>query len=220
MSGGEAQRSEQQFRDMETAVESAAVERSAADAGDVRESGFLHGEASESDNDAVAELGHATAARDDVAGAARPATAGSAASSGAASSSGGLDQLTVAQTPMTMRTNILQLKEAQKKLREENNKYAREVRNTERRSKRLKTRVLGLSDADLNEVLRARAEVACLDTKRKKGAAKSSGNAQSSCSPTAQKLPRSVSSVNLETGPIEVSQRPLKKRKSGEDPLE
>ena len=127
MSGDEAQRSEQQFRDMETAVESAAVERSAADAGDVRESGFLHGEPSESDNDAVAELGHATAARDDVAGAARPATEGSAASSGAASSSGGPAQLTQAQTPITLRTNILQLKEAQKKLREENKQFAKEI---------------------------------------------------------------------------------------------
>ena len=59
---------------------------------------------------------------------------------------------------MTMKGKIFQLKEEQHKLRTENKAKSREIRNTERRHKRLKTDIGGPADDDLNEVLRARAE--------------------------------------------------------------
>ena len=58
----------------------------------------------------------------------------------------------------TMREKILALKEEQRVLRASNKAKTREIRNAERRSKRLKEKVGGLTDEDLNEVLRARAE--------------------------------------------------------------
>ena len=63
-----------------------------------------------------------------------------------------------ASPAMTMKGKILQLKEEQRKLRTENKAKSCEIRNTERCSKRLKTKVVGLTDDDLNEVLRARTE--------------------------------------------------------------
>ena len=50
------------------------------------------------------------------------------------------------------------LKEAQRKLREENKIKTKEIRNAQRRSNRLKSKVGGLTDDDLNAVLRMRAE--------------------------------------------------------------
>ena len=59
---------------------------------------------------------------------------------------------------LTLKSKILQLKDEQRRIRAENKAKSREIRNTERRSKRLKSRVGSLTDEDLNEVLRARAE--------------------------------------------------------------
>ena len=50
------------------------------------------------------------------------------------------------------------LKEEQRRLRATSKAKTREIRNAERRSKRLKMKVGGLTDEDLNEVLRAGAE--------------------------------------------------------------
>ena len=50
------------------------------------------------------------------------------------------------------------LKEEQKQLRATSKAKTREIRNAERRSKRLKAKVGGVTDDDLVEVLRARAE--------------------------------------------------------------
>ena len=58
----------------------------------------------------------------------------------------------------TMRTKILALKEEQRKLRAENKIKTKEIRNAQRRSNRLKSKVGSLTDDDLNEVLRMRAE--------------------------------------------------------------
>ena len=90
-------------------------------------------------------------------GAARPSEAASATapagSSGAAAGSPAPEP-----SRPTMKARIQMLKEEQRQLRASGKAKTREIRNAERRSKLLKTKVGGLTDDDLNEVLRARAE--------------------------------------------------------------
>ena len=62
------------------------------------------------------------------------------------------------RAPSTIREEIEKLKGEQKALRAEAKKRARDVRNAERRSKRLKGKVSGLTDKDLDEILRIRAD--------------------------------------------------------------
>ena len=95
------------------------------------------------------------------------------------------------------------------------------IRNAERRSKRLKARVMGLTDLDLSEVLHARAEKACIDMgKRQAAAAKASAKSRSSRSPTAAELQRASSRADLgETG-LETPPRTDKKSRSGEESME
>ena len=59
---------------------------------------------------------------------------------------------------------------------------------------------MGLSDSDLNEVLRACAETAVLDSKKKVVLAKAGIKTHPSCSPVAEALRRSSSSVDSRTG--------------------
>ena len=92
-------------------------------------------------------------------GAARPAESAATSAASASSGSASGDRAAEPAAPaLTMRANILQLKQEQRELRASNKAKTREIRNTERRSKRLKSRVGGITDEDLNEVLRARAE--------------------------------------------------------------
>ena len=76
-----------------------------------------------------------------------------------------------------MREKILALKKEQRALRASNKAKTREIRNAERRSKRLKAKVGGLTDEDLNEVLRARAEAKALATPKAEARAKAKGEA-------------------------------------------
>ena len=66
------------------------------------------------------------------------------------------------------------LKEEQRALRASNKAKTREIRNAERRSKRLKEKVGGLTDEDLNEVLRARAEAKAVASPKAGARAKAS----------------------------------------------
>ena len=93
-----------------------------------------------------------------VDGAVRPTTgAANEASTGSGGSASGAPA--PPSTPaLTMKEKILALKEEQRLIRASNKAKTREIRNAERRSKRLKEKVGGLTDEDLNEVLRARAE--------------------------------------------------------------
>ena len=65
-------------------------------------------------------------------------------------------------------------KEEQRALRASNIAKTREIRNAERRSKRLKEKVGGLTDEDLNEVLRARAEAQAVASPKAGARAKAS----------------------------------------------
>ena len=66
------------------------------------------------------------------------------------------------------------LKEEQRALRASNIAKTREIRNAERRSKHLKEQVGGLTDEDLNEVLRARAEAQAVASPKAGARAKAS----------------------------------------------
>ena len=93
----------------------------------------------------------------------------------AASGSGGPSIGPVAPAPaptLTMKEKILALKEEQRQIRAKSKAKTREIRNAERRSKRLKDKVGGLTDEDLNEVLRARAEAKALAAPKAKAKAK------------------------------------------------
>ena len=93
----------------------------------------------------------------------------------AASGSGGpsTGPVAPARAPtLTMKEKILALKEEQRQIRASNKAKTREIRNAERRSKRLKDKVGGLTDEDLNEVLRARAEAKAIAAPKSKTKAK------------------------------------------------
>ena len=75
------------------------------------------------------------------------------------------------------------LKEEQKQLRATSKAKTREIRNAERRSKRLKTKVGGLTDDDLVEVLRARAEAKHAAGKQAVSARGASGEGESRSPP-------------------------------------
>ena len=62
------------------------------------------------------------------------------------------------EPPATIREQIEKLKSEQKALKAEAKKRSRDIRNAERRSKRLKGKVGGLTDRDLDEILRIRAD--------------------------------------------------------------
>ena len=83
-----------------------------------------------------------------AAAATSPAASGQAAGSTAGSSSG----------TVSIRDQIDKLKEEQRVLKAANKDKVRHIRNAERRSKRLKGKVAGLTDEDISEVLRIRAE--------------------------------------------------------------
>jgi ribosomal protein L12E/L44/L45/RPP1/RPP2 len=109
-----------------------------------------------------------------VDGADRPTAATAAeASPGASGSASGAPAPSIASSP-TMKEKILALKEEQRALRASNKAKTREIRNAERRSKRLKTKVGGLTDEDLNEVLRARAEAKAVASPKAGAKAKAS----------------------------------------------
>ena len=82
-----------------------------------------------------------------------------------------------------MKARIALLKEEQKQLRAYNKAKTREIRNAERRSKRLKMKVGGLTDEDLNEVLRARAEAKAAAAKPAGGDGRASTGGESRSSP-------------------------------------
>lgn len=90
-------------------------------------------------------------------GAARPSEA-AAAPSAAASSGTAAGIIAAAPATPTMKTRIAALREEQRKLRATSKAKTREIRNAERRAKRLKDKVGTLTDEDLVEVLRSRAE--------------------------------------------------------------
>lgn len=116
-------------------------------------------------------------------GADRPSK-GAALSHAAASSSGPATGASAAKAaPLTMKAKIALLKEEQRALRASNKAKTREIRNTERRSKRLKAKVGGLTDEDLNEVLRARAEAKALGAAKAKVSPTGTGSAGQSRSP-------------------------------------
>ena len=99
---------------------------------------------------------------------------------------------------LTTRQRIAALKEAQKLLKEDGKRVTKDIRNAERRSKRLKTRVQGLTDSDLSEVLSARAEQVALQALRKgQSAAKKGSPQQSSRSPAAGCLRRAASAPDV-----------------------
>ena len=117
-----------------------------------------------------------------------------------------------------MRARIAELKAEQKKIREENQKCARDIRNAERRSRRLRTRVMGLTDRDLNEVILARAEKAAIDLKRKSEAKASPGRPKRlSRSPAAQETLKQSQSVSedLPEGPGVSAGKAAKKTETG-----
>ena len=90
-------------------------------------------------------------------GAARPSKA--ATDTSEASSSGEAARfISAAAAAPTMKARIAMLREEQKQLRATNKAKTREIRNAERRCKRLKEKVGSLTDEDLVEVLRSRAE--------------------------------------------------------------
>ena len=72
------------------------------------------------------------------------------------------------------------LKEEQRALRASNKAKTREIRNAERRSKRLKEKVGGLTDEDLNEVLRARTEAKAVASPKAGARAKASPKSEAS----------------------------------------
>ena len=111
-------------------------------------------------------------------GAARPAS-GSAAEAPfvADGSASGSAAPKIAPAP-TMREKILALKEEQRTLRASNKAKTREIRNAERRSKRLRDKVGGLTDDDLNEVLRARAEAKALAVPKAEARAKAKASSE------------------------------------------
>ena len=115
-------------------------------------------------------------------GAARPCEAATATappgSCGAASGSSAPNP-----PPLTMKGRIFLLKEEQKQLRATSKAKTREIRNAERRSKRLKGKVGGLTDEDLNEVLRARAEAKGAAAKHAATASRATAKGESRSSP-------------------------------------
>ena len=115
-----------------------------------------------------------------VDGADRPTTGTAAeASLGASGSASGVAAPASAPAP-TMKEKILALKEEQRALRASNKAKTREIRNAERRSKRLKEKVGGLTDEDLNEVLRARAEAKAIASPKAGARAKASPKREAS----------------------------------------
>ena len=83
----------------------------------------------------------------------------------------------------TMKARIAMLKEEQKQLRATSKAKTREIRNAERRSKRLKAKVGGVTDDDLVEVLRARAEAKAAAGKQAVSARRASGEGESRSPP-------------------------------------
>ena len=203
MSVDDNQQSEQQSGRLETAAEFAEAERSTAAVGDrLQESVLLDGERAESERVDPCESDDDDDAADSIARAGRPATAVGTAASDAAASSGQAAGIAAAPPPLTMKKRIAALKEAQKLLKEDSKRYAKDIRNAERRSKRLKARVQGLTDNDLSEVLSLRAEQVALHALRKgQSSRKEDGPQQPSRSPAAGSLCRSSSTVNVFAGP-------------------
>ena len=85
--------------------------------------------------------------------------------------------------PLTLKGRIALLKEEQRALRASSKAKTREIRNTERKSKRLKAKVGCLTDEDLNEVLRARAEAKAVVSAKAKAAPTGAATAGQSRSP-------------------------------------
>ena len=104
------------------------------------------------------------------------------------------------EPPLTLRQKVLLLKEEQRQLRAQNKAKTREIRNTERRNARLKAKVTGLTDNDLNEVLRARAEAKAEATKAGKASPKSKASPKEKAAPDASSLKRGTSMAALPPG--------------------
>ena len=122
-----------------------------------------------------------------------PSSPATEATSSASGSSIGPSASVAAASPVTLKMKIQQMKEDQRALRLAGKTKARDIRNAERRSKRLKNRSEALTDADLNEVLRARAE-AKANVGKGKAKAKSKAAGDQSRSPG---LKRGSSSLGL-----------------------
>ena len=224
MFGDDTQQSEQQSVHMETAEEFAEAERgTAAVGGGLQRTSLLDGERAESQRADPFELDddHAAAAADILAGADRPATDVGPAASDAAASSGQAAGIAAGPPVPTMRQRIAALKEAQRLLKEDGKRVTKDIRNAERRSKRLKTRVQGLTDSDLSEVLSARAEQVALQALRKGQSSAKRGNPQqSSRSPAAGGLRRAASALDVVAGPgippVETDNRGATSRDAGQ----
>ena len=203
MSIDDSQR-EQPSASLDAVAESAEAERRTAAVCDgTQEIILFDGDRAETERVDPCESGNDGFPADSTARADRPAAAvGSAESSRAAASGGPTAGIAAASPPVTMRQKIAALKDAQKLLREDSKRCARDIRNAERRSKRLKTRVAGLTDSDLSEVLSARAEKVALDALRKgQLSTKGAGSQRSSRSPIAGGLRRSASAPDVLAGP-------------------
>ena len=100
----------------------------------------------------------AAAASDEVAanGAAAPAVRSEATSSSGGSPSAGLEACSPARVSLS--AQIKAMRQEQRRLKDQAKAQRKEIRNAVRRSKRLKDKVVHLSDADLNEVLIMRGE--------------------------------------------------------------
>ena len=75
------------------------------------------------------------------------------------SSEGGSDggsSFSTAESPSQLLNKIRQLQETQKALKEQKRACAKEIKNAQKRKKRLQGKAMSLSDADLVEVLRMR----------------------------------------------------------------
>ena len=202
MSIDDSQR-EQSSPSLDAVAESAEAERRIAAVCDgTQESVLFDGDRAETERVDPCESGNDGVPADSIAGADRPATAIGSAESGAAASSGQTVGIAAESAPITMRQKIAALKDAQKQLREDSKRCQRDIRNAERRSKRLKSRVAGLTDSDLSEVLSARAEKVALDALRKGQVSSQGGGSQrSSRSPIAGGLRRSASAADVLASP-------------------
>ena len=100
----------------------------------------------------------AAAASDALAaeGAAAPAARSEAASSSGGAPSAGLEAGSPARVSLS--GQIKAMRQEQRRLKDQAKAQRKEIRNAVRRSKRLKDKVVHLSDADLNEVLMMRGE--------------------------------------------------------------
>ena len=141
----------------------------------------MAGAATANIDDADGRVGDAKASGSD--GAARPPDTADAPSPPRSSATAARSAAPEDPRP-TMKARIAMLKEEQKQLRATSKAKTREIRNAERRSKRLKAKVGGggVTDDDLIEVLRVRAEAKATAGLQAVSARRGSGEGES-CSP-------------------------------------